>query len=100
MACSRFKEKFEEENGAEQRASFPIASSLGSTEHTAAEVVVVESTGKENEPQVQAHQSHQMCSDINTSQEFVGGMMKIVPSNVDVSIILITLILMSDNQKR
>ncbi|KAL5538152.1 hypothetical protein UlMin_042804 [Ulmus minor] len=80
---SQFEEKFEEENGAEQRASFPIASSSGSTEHTAAEVVTVESTGKENEPQVQAQQAHQICSDINTSQEFAGGMMKIVPSDVD-----------------
>ena len=43
-------EKFEEENRAEQRASFPIAYSSGSTKHIAAEVVNVESTGKENEP--------------------------------------------------
>ncbi|PON97398.1 E2F Family [Trema orientale] len=78
---SQFEEKFEDINGAEPPANFPIASSLGSSEPTATELVTVESTGKEIEPQEQ--QDHQMCADINASQEFTGGMMKIVPSDVD-----------------
>lgn len=71
-------------NGAEPPVSFPLASSSESNEHPVTEVVNMESTRKEIEPQAQL--AHQMCSDINASQEFAGGMMKIVPSDVDVSI--------------
>lgn len=84
LKCSQFEEKFEEVNGAEPPVSFPLASSSESNEHPVTEVVNVDSTGKEIEPQ--APLAHQMCSDMNVSQEFAGGMMKIVPSNVDVSI--------------
>lgn len=45
----------------------------------------MESTGKEIEPQAQQI----MCTDINASQEFPGGMMKIVPSDVDVSVTML-----------
>ncbi|XP_062112558.1 transcription factor E2FA isoform X1 [Humulus lupulus] len=79
---SQFEEKFEEMNSAEPPANFPIASSSGSSEPTATEVITVESnTGKEIEPQPQ--HDHQVCPDINALQEFPGGMMKIVPSDVD-----------------
>ncbi|KAI5318884.1 hypothetical protein L3X38_038592 [Prunus dulcis] len=78
---SQFEEKFEDINGAEPPVSFPIASGSGSNEHPTTEVITVESSGKEIEPWAQ--QADQTCSDINTSQEFAGGMMKIVPSDVD-----------------
>lgn len=47
------------------------------------EMVTVESTGNNIEPQAQ--QAHDMCSDLNSAQDLTGGMTKIVPSDVDVS---------------
>lgn len=85
---SQFEEKFEDINGAEPPVSFPIASDAGYNEHPTTEVVTVDSGGKEIEPWAQ--QADQTCSDINASQEFAGGMMKIVPSDVDVSIVILT----------
>ncbi|KAK7838394.1 transcription factor E2FA isoform X2 [Quercus suber] len=79
---SQFEEKFEEMNSVEPPASFPMVSSSGSNDNPATdEVVNANSTMKEVMPQAQ--HSHQMCSDLNASQEFAGGMMKIVPSDVD-----------------
>ncbi|KAM2976652.1 hypothetical protein FF2_013698 [Malus domestica] len=78
---SQFEEKFEDVHGAEPPVNFPIASGSGSNEHSTTEVVTVESSGKEIEPWLQ--QVHHTCSDMNASQEFAGGMMKIVPSDVD-----------------
>ncbi|RXH76375.1 hypothetical protein DVH24_019263 [Malus domestica] len=78
---SQFEEKFEDVHGAEPPVNFPIASGSGSNEHPTTEVVTVESSGKEIEPWLQ--QVHHTCSDVNASQEFAGGMMKIVPSDVD-----------------
>ncbi|XP_041027728.1 transcription factor E2FA-like isoform X1 [Juglans microcarpa x Juglans regia] len=66
---SQFEEKFVEMNGAEPPVSFPVAS---------CSVVNAESTLT-----LQAQPNHHMCYDINASQDFVGGMMKIVPSDVD-----------------
>ena len=63
---------------------FPLASSSGSNEHQATEMFPVECSYKGPEPQTQLP-SH-ACSDLNTVQEFAGGMMKIVPSAADVSI--------------
>ncbi|XP_022744715.1 transcription factor E2FA-like isoform X2 [Durio zibethinus] len=73
-------EKFEEMNGVEPPASIPLASNSGSNEKQV-ELVNVDGTRKEIEPQTQ--QTHQMGSDINASQESVGGMMRIVPSDID-----------------
>ncbi|XWS56051.1 hypothetical protein CRYUN_Cryun09bG0053500 [Craigia yunnanensis] len=73
-------EKFEEMNCVEPPVSVPRASSSGSNENQV-ELVNVEGTRKEIEPQAQ--QTHQMGSDINASQESVGGMMRIVPSDID-----------------
>ncbi|RVW20823.1 Transcription factor E2FA [Vitis vinifera] len=55
--------------------SFPLASSSGSNENPSTEVVIADSSGKELEPQ----DGYQMCSDLTASQEFIGGIMKIVP---------------------
>ncbi|XP_044481136.1 transcription factor E2FA-like isoform X1 [Mangifera indica] len=78
---SQFEEKFEEMNSAEPPVSFPTDYSSGFNENQVREMVPVESSGNEVEPQAQ--QAHQRCSDLNSSQDFVGGMMKIVPSDVD-----------------
>lgn len=72
-------------NGAEPPVNFPLASCSGSSEPTLTEVVTEESTRKEVEPHAQ---THQMCADVNASQDYAGGMMKIVPSDVDVSVIM------------
>lgn len=60
----------------------PLASSSGSNEQLMTEMVPAECSGKELEPQTQLS-SHAFS---DASQEFAGGMMKIVPSDVDVSI--------------
>ena len=80
---SQFEEKFEEINGAEPPMSFPLASSSGSNEQLVTETAPAECSGKGLEPQAQI--SSHAYSDLNTSQEFAGGMMKIVPSDADVS---------------
>uniref|UniRef100_A0A2N9IRS8 E2F/DP family winged-helix DNA-binding domain-containing protein n=1 Tax=Fagus sylvatica TaxID=28930 RepID=A0A2N9IRS8_FAGSY len=76
---SQFEEKFEEINGVEVPPSFP--SSSGFNENPSTAVVTEESRGKEIEMQGQDDQ--RMCSDLNASQDFVSGIMKIVPSDVD-----------------
>lgn len=87
---SQFEEKFDDVNGAEPPVSFPIASVSGTDEQSTAEMVAGHDRGKEIEPRAQQAQVDQTCSDVNASQEFGGGMMKIVPSDVDVSILLLT----------
>ncbi|GMJ12029.1 E2F transcription factor 3 [Hibiscus trionum] len=72
-------EKFEEVNGVEPPASVSLASSSASNGNQI-ELVNVDGIRKEIEPQ--AVQTHQMCCDVNASQS-VGGMMRIVPSNID-----------------
>lgn len=62
----------------------PLASSSGSNEQVVTETVPAECSGKELEPQTQL--SSHAYSDLNASQDFTGGMMKIVPSDIDVSI--------------
>ncbi|KAJ1385790.1 Winged helix-like DNA-binding domain superfamily [Sesbania bispinosa] len=78
---SQFEEKFEEVNGAEPPMSIPLASSSGSNEQPVAEMVPAECSGQGLEPQAQL--SSHAYSDLNASQEFAGGMMKIVPSDAD-----------------
>ncbi|KAE9621734.1 hypothetical protein Lal_00032809 [Lupinus albus] len=71
---SQFEEKFEE-------MSLQRASSSESNECLAKGVIPVECGDDGLEPQA-PHSSHK-CSDINSAQEFGGGMMKIVPSEAD-----------------
>ncbi|KAL6988521.1 E2F transcription factor 3 [Sarracenia purpurea var. burkii] len=78
---SQFEEKFEEMNGVEPSMSFPIASSSGSNENAATEMTNVISSGVEIEPHAQ--DCHRMSSVPNVSQDYVGGIMKIVPSDID-----------------
>ncbi|CAL0310543.1 unnamed protein product [Lupinus luteus] len=71
---SQFEEKFED-------MSMQHASSSESNERLATDVIPVECSYDSFEPQA-PHSSHK-CSDINSAQEFGGGMMKIVPSEAD-----------------
>lgn len=87
---SQFEEKFDDINGVEPPVSFPIASGSGSNEQSTTEMVNGQNRGKEIDPRAQQAQVDQTCSDVNASQEFGGGMMRIVPSDVDVSIIILT----------
>jgi len=81
---SQFEEKFEEINGVEVAPNVP--SSSGFDENPATTMVTEESKGKETE--MQGQDAQRMCSDLNASQDFVSGIMKIVPSDVDVSLAL------------
>jgi transcription factor E2F3 len=88
LFCSQFEEKFEDMNSVEPPVSFPVASSSGSNENPPTEVVNVNITRNEIEPQ--ALYGHQISSDLSASQDFAGGMMKIVPSDVDVSFVILS----------
>ncbi|CAL5357015.1 unnamed protein product [Camellia sinensis] len=77
---SQFEEKFEEMNGGEPSMNFPIASSSGSNENPATETTTG-SIGVEIEPRAQ--DGHGLSSDLNVSQDYAGGIMKIVPSDID-----------------
>lgn len=74
-------------SGVETPPRIPPTSNSAFVESSAVEVVTEESRGKEMAPNVQ--DSQRMSSDPNASQDFVGGMMKIVPSDVDVSLFFV-----------
>ncbi|GAV66378.1 E2F_TDP domain-containing protein [Cephalotus follicularis] len=77
---SQFEEKFEEIQGAEAPLNFPSSSGFNENPTT----VIEESIGKEVEMKGQGSQdAHRVCSDLNASQDFMSGIMKIVPSDVD-----------------
>uniref|UniRef100_A0A2P2JFQ4 E2F transcription factor CC-MB domain-containing protein n=1 Tax=Rhizophora mucronata TaxID=61149 RepID=A0A2P2JFQ4_RHIMU len=76
---SQFEEKFEEIHGAEPPPSYP--SNLSFNDNPATTIVMGEGSGKEFE--IQDQNAHGPCSDLNASQDFVSGIMKIVPSDVD-----------------
>ncbi|KAK9027492.1 hypothetical protein V6N11_067325 [Hibiscus sabdariffa] len=76
---SQFEEKFEEIQGVDPPPNFPPTSGLNENPET--KMVTEESRGKEID--VQGHDTNIMCSDISASQDFVSGILKIVPSEVD-----------------
>ncbi|KDP36136.1 hypothetical protein JCGZ_08780 [Jatropha curcas] len=78
---SQFEENFEEMNG-EPSTSFPHASSSGSNEIPAREIINEQRMMKRFEPQVH-QQVHSSFLDLDASQDLAGGMMKIVPSDVN-----------------
>ncbi|XP_038701654.1 transcription factor E2FA-like [Tripterygium wilfordii] len=78
---SQFEEKFEEMNHVEPPMSLPLASSSGSNENQTTEMVTVDNIQQELGPYVPETQT--TGCDLNASEEFVGRMMKIVPSDVD-----------------
>ncbi|KAK0603762.1 hypothetical protein LWI29_008394 [Acer saccharum] len=76
---SQFEEKFEEIHGAEAPPNLPSTSAI--IENPATTMITEETRGKEIEMQEQ--DVDRMCTDISASQDFVSGIMKIVPSEVD-----------------
>ncbi|KAA3458627.1 transcription factor E2FB-like [Gossypium australe] len=76
---SQFEEKFEEIQGGDLPPNFPSTSGLN--ENSATAMVTEESRGKEIE--MQGHDANRICPDLSASQDFVSGIMKIVPSEVD-----------------
>lgn len=77
--------QFEEINGTEAPASLPSTS--GFNENTTV-ATVAEESGKEDSEML-GEENHSMCTDMQSSQDFVSGIMKIVPSDVNVSLIVI-----------
>ena len=75
-AFSQFEEKFEEINGVEAPPSLPSTS--GYEEHATTSI-------ETNEITMRGQETQRMCLDASTSQDFVSGIMKIVPE-VDVSL--------------
>ncbi|KAH6762117.1 E2F transcription factor 3 [Perilla frutescens var. hirtella] len=78
---SQFEEKFEEMNGVDDSTNFPVASSSGAHENLAVE----RSSLAHGPPQIetQTRESHGLNSVYGCSQEFAGGMTRIIPSNID-----------------
>ncbi|KAK3205629.1 hypothetical protein Dsin_019675 [Dipteronia sinensis] len=76
---SQFEEKFEEIHGAEAPPNLPSTSTI--IENPSTTMITEETRGKEIEMQEQ--DVDRMCTDISASQDFVSGIMKIVPSEVD-----------------
>ncbi|XP_028083351.1 transcription factor E2FB-like [Camellia sinensis] len=74
ICFSQFEEKFEEINGDEASPSIPLTSGLDG--NSAAPMVTEESR---NDTEIQGQEDHRQCFDINASQDFVSGIMKIVP---------------------
>ncbi|KMT04925.1 hypothetical protein BVRB_7g170910 [Beta vulgaris subsp. vulgaris] len=71
---SQFEEKFEEISGAEPSSSIPSTS--GYDEHTAA---AAKDENQHDEIEMEGQETHRICSDANAQQDFVSGIMKIVP---------------------
>lgn len=76
---SQFEEKFEETNGVAAPENHPSSSGLSFYPGTS-----VTGENRRGNSEVQG-QDHVTCSDPNASQDFVSGILKIVPSDVDVS---------------
>ncbi|KAL3536044.1 hypothetical protein ACH5RR_004505 [Cinchona calisaya] len=80
---SQFEEKFEDVNSGEPSMRHPLASGSGSgsNDNPAAETPVLDKTGLV--VGAQSQQDTRMTADLDASQDYAGGMMKIVPSEVD-----------------
>lgn len=80
--------------GVEPSMSVPLASSSGSNDNPSTDRSTVTNSLPGNGSQ--AHDDSQMSCDLGASLEFNGGMMKIVPSDADVSLVVINLISWTD----
>lgn len=81
---SKFEEKFEEVNGVQVPTNIPSSSGVNENPAT---TTTVENRAEDIEAQGQYDDG--ICVDPNAAQDSVSGMMKIVPSDVDVSLSLI-----------
>lgn len=79
--------------GVEPSMSVPLASSSGSNDNPSTDRSTVTNNLPGNGSL--AHDSQMSC-DLGASLEFNGGMMKIVPSDADVSLVVINLICWTD----
>lgn len=72
-------------NGVDDSTNFPVASSSGAHENLAVE----RSSMAHGPPQVETHTqgSHELNTVYGSPQEYAGGMTKIIPSNIDVSVV-------------
>lgn len=77
-------------NSVEPSMAIPVASSSGSKDNPAMERSTLSNSVTENE--VQTQNVDQLSSDLGTSQDYGGGMMKVVPSDVDVSVLVLNLV--------
>ena len=86
---SEFEKKFEDTNGTATppAACLPIAYCSGSSENHEIEALTVDNKGTAIEHQASQDHAHAQpdTSDLNYLQEQVGGMLKITPSDVEVS---------------
>ncbi|XP_077230298.1 transcription factor E2FB-like [Tasmannia lanceolata] len=80
---SQFEEKFEEMNGVDAPPSLPLASNSGSAENPPVAIVTEESRLSTGKGTLEVQEPQRTCSDLNPPQDFVSGIMKIVPSDVD-----------------
>ncbi|KAK8550772.1 hypothetical protein V6N12_039461 [Hibiscus sabdariffa] len=76
---SQFEEKFEEIQGVDPPQNIPSTSGLN--DYPATTMVTEESRRKDVE--MLAQDTNRICSDLNSSQDFVNGILKIVPSDAD-----------------
>lgn len=82
MFSSQFEEKFEETNGVEVPMNF--SSGCGISENQEATIITEK---RLTDAGVQGQDDPTIAAgDLNASEDFVGGIMKIVPSEVDVSL--------------
>ncbi|URE09845.1 hypothetical protein MUK42_23025 [Musa troglodytarum] len=81
---SQFEEKFEEVSGVVTPPKLHSGKSMANPETVGNPMLAVATEeSKEKELQVNNQDSHRVFPDINSSQDFGSGMMKIVPSDVD-----------------
>lgn len=75
-------------NGAEDTTNFPVASSSG-----AHDSIAVERSSLAHDPplpEAQMQDSHGLNSVYASPQEYAGGITKIIPSNIDVSMVFLS----------
>ncbi|PIA28109.1 hypothetical protein AQUCO_07200025v1 [Aquilegia coerulea] len=79
---SQFEEKFEEVNGPDVPPSIPLPSTSGANDKHQEAAMPGEGSSRKAVQQ-EGQDTNGMCTDPNNAQDFVGGIMKIVPSDVD-----------------
>ncbi|KAK8944310.1 Transcription factor E2FA [Platanthera zijinensis] len=78
---SQFEEKFEEMNAVNTIPQLPASSNPDYLENSALQMVPEHS--QHNDMELQLYDSTKMNTDLSVQQDCIGGMMKIVPSDVD-----------------
>lgn len=85
LFASQF-EKFETVNGAEKPLSLPLGNSIEDSRAIGNTMVAVATEeNREEQLQLNNHDSQRACPDTSSPQDFIGGMIRIDPSDADVS---------------